>query len=35
MQRTLFLSIVYNLSETSSYFIERHDATGCIGLTAL
>jgi hypothetical protein len=35
MWRTLFLSIMHKLSETSPYFSERHDATGHIGLTAL
>jgi hypothetical protein len=35
MQRTLFLSIMNKISETSPYFIERHDATGYIGLTLL
>jgi hypothetical protein len=35
MQRTLFLSIMHNLSETSPYFTERHDATSHIGLTPL
>jgi hypothetical protein len=35
MRRTLFLSIMYNLSETSPYFCERYDATGRAGLTAL
>jgi hypothetical protein len=33
--RTLFLSIINKLSETSLYFTERHDATGRIGLTLL
>jgi hypothetical protein len=35
MRRTLFLSIMHKLSEISPYFTERHDATGCIGLTPL
>jgi hypothetical protein len=35
MQRTLFLSIMNTLSETSPYFTERHDATDRIGLTLL
>jgi hypothetical protein len=35
MRRTLFQSIMHKLSETSSYFTERHDATRCIGLTLL
>jgi hypothetical protein len=35
MQRTLFLSIMYKLSETSPYFSERYNATGCAGLTVL
>jgi hypothetical protein len=35
MQRTLFLSIMHKLSETSLYFCERYDATDCAGLTAL
>jgi hypothetical protein len=33
--RTLFLSIMYKLSETSSYFSERYDATGRASLSAL
>jgi hypothetical protein len=35
MRRTLFLSIMHNLSETSLYYSERYDATDHIGLTAL
>jgi hypothetical protein len=35
MQRTLFLSIMHKLSETSPYFTERHNATGRIGLAPL
>jgi hypothetical protein len=35
MQRTLFLSIMHKLSETSPYFSERYDATDRAGLTAL
>jgi hypothetical protein len=35
MQRTLFLSILNKLSETSSYFTKKHDATGHIGLILL
>jgi hypothetical protein len=35
MGRTLFLSIMHKLSETSPYFSERHVATGRVGLTAL
>jgi hypothetical protein len=35
MQRTLFLSIMHKLSETSPYFCERYDATDCAGLTTL
>jgi hypothetical protein len=35
MWRTLFLSIMHKLSETSPYFTERYDATGHIGLTSL
>jgi hypothetical protein len=35
MRKTLFLSIMHKLSETSPYFSERYDATGHIGLTAL
>jgi hypothetical protein len=35
IQRTLFLSIMHNLSETSLYYSERYDATDHIGLTAL
>jgi hypothetical protein len=30
MWRTLFLSIMHKLSETSSYFSEKYDATGRI-----
>jgi hypothetical protein len=33
--RTLFLSILHKLSETSLYFSERYDTTDHIGLTAL
>jgi hypothetical protein len=35
MWRTLFLSIMHKLSETSPYFTERYDATGHIGFTSL
>jgi hypothetical protein len=35
MRKTLFLNIMNKLSEISSYFTERHDATGHIGLTPL
>jgi hypothetical protein len=35
MRRTFFLSIMHKLSEISSYFCERYDATGRAGLTAL
>jgi hypothetical protein len=35
MQRTLFLSIMHKLSETSLYFSERYDATSHAGLTTL
>jgi hypothetical protein len=35
MRMTLFLSIMHKLSERSSYFSERYDATGRAGLTAL
>jgi hypothetical protein len=35
MRRILFLSIMHKLSETSSYFSERYNATGRIDLTAL
>jgi hypothetical protein len=35
MWRTLFLSIIHKLIETSLYFSERYDATGRIGLTTL
>jgi hypothetical protein len=35
MQRTLFLSIMHKLRETSLYFSERYDATSHFGLTAL
>jgi hypothetical protein len=35
MQRTLFLSIMHKLSETSLYFCEWYDATGHAGLTML
>jgi hypothetical protein len=35
MWRTLFLSIMHNLSETSPYFSERYDATDRIDLTTL
>jgi hypothetical protein len=35
MRRIVFLSIIHKLSEISLYFTERHDATGCIGLTPL
>jgi hypothetical protein len=33
--RTLFLSIIHKLSETSSYFTEMHNATDHISLTQL
>jgi hypothetical protein len=33
MRRTLFLSIMNKLSETSPSFIEKHDATDHIGLS--
>jgi hypothetical protein len=35
MWMTLFLSIMYKLSETSSYFSGRCDVTGRVGLTVL
>jgi hypothetical protein len=35
MQRTLFLSIMHKLSETSLYFCERYNAIGRAGLTRL
>jgi hypothetical protein len=35
MQMILFLNIMHKLSETSSYFCERYDASGRAGLTAL
>jgi hypothetical protein len=35
MRRTLFLSSMHKLSETSLYFSERYDATGHISLTVL
>jgi hypothetical protein len=35
MRRTLFLSIMHKLSETSPYFCERYDATDRAGLTVL
>jgi hypothetical protein len=35
MRRTLFLSIMHKLSETSLYFCERYDANGRADLTAL
>jgi hypothetical protein len=35
MWRTIFLTIMQKLSETSLYFTERYDAIGCIGLTTL
>jgi hypothetical protein len=35
MRRSLFLSIIHKLSETSLYFTERRDVIGCIGLTSL
>jgi hypothetical protein len=35
MWRTLFLSIMHKLSETSPYFYEMYDATGCAGLAVL
>jgi hypothetical protein len=35
IRRTLFLSIMHKLSETSPYFTKMDDATGLIGLTPL
>jgi hypothetical protein len=35
MWRTLFLTIMHNLSETSPYFSEMYDTTGRVGLIAL
>jgi hypothetical protein len=35
MRRTLFLSIMHKLSETSPYLSERSDAAGHVSLTAL
>jgi hypothetical protein len=35
MWRTIFLTIMQKLSETSLYFTERYDAICCIGLTTL
>jgi hypothetical protein len=36
IRKTLFLSIMHKLSETSPYFSERYDVTGCAAsLTAL
>jgi hypothetical protein len=35
MWRTLFLSIMHKLSETSPYFTESHDVTSRICLTPL
>jgi hypothetical protein len=35
IRRTLFLSIMHKLSETSSYFSERYDATSCASFTVL
>jgi hypothetical protein len=35
MGRTLFLSIMHKLSETSPYFCEMYDATDRASLTAL
>jgi hypothetical protein len=35
MRMNLFLRIMHKLSETSLYFTERHEATGCIGLIVL
>jgi hypothetical protein len=35
MRMTLFLSIMYMLSETSPYFTEGHDANGRIDLAVL
>jgi hypothetical protein len=35
MRMTLFLSIMYKLSETSSYFSERNDAIDCVAFTVL
>jgi hypothetical protein len=32
MLRTLFLSIMHKLSETSPYFIERYDTTDRVGV---
>jgi hypothetical protein len=35
MRRTLFLNTMHELSETSTYFSERYDATGRVDLTVL
>jgi hypothetical protein len=35
MRMTLFLINIHKLNETSSYFNERYDATGRVGLTVL
>jgi hypothetical protein len=35
MRKSLFLSIMHKLSETSMYLTEMHDAIGHIGLTPL
>jgi hypothetical protein len=35
MRRIFFISIMHKLSETSSYFYERYDATDRVGLTVL
>jgi hypothetical protein len=35
MRRTLFVSIMHKLSETSPYFCERYDVTDRAGLIAL
>jgi hypothetical protein len=35
MRMTLFLSIMYKLSEISPYFCEMYDATGCADLIVL
>jgi hypothetical protein len=35
MWRTLFLSVMHKLSETSSYFSERYDTTGRVNIITL
>jgi hypothetical protein len=35
MWMTLLLSIIHKFSETSPYFSEIYDETGCAGLTVL